>query len=109
MAKLDGFSAFPAVLYPTGFGFKVSGYQLLAALHNGFGCKPRITLSADKPSSVNRLESIVRVRSVNTPHVSLLVSHLPHARQQHLPQTGDSLILSDVLLALSIANRTSES
>jgi hypothetical protein len=58
---LDGFRTFPRTLYPTGYGFKVSGAQLLKPLYDMYGSKLRITLSATKPSAIRRSGSEVHV------------------------------------------------
>ncbi len=58
---LDGFRTFPRTLYPTGFGFKVSGNQLLKELHDRYGARLRITLSAKSPSTITEGKRIVRV------------------------------------------------
>src|ERR1700719_5322273 len=42
--NFKGFHTFPKTLYPTGFGFKVSGNPLLKALRDKYGAKLRITL-----------------------------------------------------------------
>jgi len=61
VVKIEGFSTFPKTLYPTGFGFKVSGSQLLKPLYDKYGSKLRITLSASSPSSISKSKTIVRV------------------------------------------------
>lgn len=58
---LHDFSTFPKTLYPTGFGFKVTGAQLLKELHDKYGAKLRVTLSASADSSINVLKRSVRV------------------------------------------------
>lgn len=58
---LDGFRTFPRTLYPTGFGFKVSGAQLLKPLHDKYGTKFQVTLSATKPSAIRRYGGDVHV------------------------------------------------
>jgi hypothetical protein len=63
---LEGFRTFPKTLYPTGFGFKVCGKQLLQELHNRYGARLRITLSAKAPSQIKSGARIVRV-TINEP------------------------------------------
>jgi hypothetical protein len=58
---LDGFRTFPKTLYPTGFGLRVSGNQLLQELRDQYGARLRITLSAKSPSSIKSGARIVRV------------------------------------------------
>jgi hypothetical protein len=58
---LEGFRTFPKTLYPTGFGLRVSGNQLLQELHGQYGARLRITLSAKSPSSIKSGARIVRV------------------------------------------------
>ena len=58
---LEGFRTFPKTLYPTGFGLRVSGNQLLQELHGQYGARLRITLSAKSPSSIRSGTRIVRV------------------------------------------------
>ena len=58
---LDGFRTFPKTLYPTGFGLRVSGNQLLQELHNQYGARLRITLSAKSPSAIKSGARVVRV------------------------------------------------
>lgn len=59
--KLDNFATFPKTLYPTGFGFKVTGGQLLKELHDKYGAKLRITLSSSAQSKINVGKQTVRV------------------------------------------------
>lgn len=59
--KLDDFSTFPRTLYPTGFGFKVTGSQLLKELHDKYGAKLRITISASAESKIDLGKRIARV------------------------------------------------
>jgi len=63
---LDGFRTFPKTLYPSGFGFRVSGNPLLPELHDKFGARLRVTLSAIAPSSINQGKNVVRV-TLNEP------------------------------------------
>ncbi|QDT24418.1 Shedu immune nuclease family protein [Gimesia chilikensis] len=59
--ELDGFSTFPKALYPTGFGFKVSGGQLVEPLHSKYGNKLLVVLSATQISSVKKTNNRVTV------------------------------------------------
>lgn len=59
--KLDDFATFPKTLYPTGFGFRVTGGPLLKELHDKYGAKLRITLSASADSKIYVGKRIVRV------------------------------------------------
>lgn len=63
---LHGFSTFPKTLYPTGFGFKVTGSQLLKELHDAYGSKLRITLSATAEAKIKSQKTTVRV-TINEP------------------------------------------
>lgn len=58
---LHDFATFPKTLYPTGFGFKVTGGQLLKELHDKYGAKLRITLSASANSNIKTGKRFVRV------------------------------------------------
>ena len=55
------FARFQKSFYPTGFGLRVSGNQLLQELHGQYGARLRITLSAKSPSSIRSGTRIVRV------------------------------------------------
>jgi hypothetical protein len=80
--KLDGFRTFPRTLYPTGFGFKVSGTPLLKTLYYKYGSKLRVTLSASKQSSIIKSKTIVRV-TINEPalvQVNRVVSEVKRER-----------------------------
>ncbi len=59
--NLAGFRTFPRTFYPSGFGFRVSGNQLLQELHDKFGARLRISLTPTGPSSIKRGKNIVRV------------------------------------------------
>lgn len=59
--QLDGFATFPTALYPTGFGFKVSGTQLVEPLGKKYGNKLSVVLSATKPSTVKKTKTRVTV------------------------------------------------
>ena len=58
---LEGFRTFPKALYPTGFGLRVSGNQLLQELHSQYGARVRLTLSAKSPSQIRGGARVVRV------------------------------------------------
>lgn len=58
---LEGFRTFPKTLYPTGFGFKICGTQLLGQLHNKFGSQLRVILSKLSPSKIKKTKRIIRV------------------------------------------------
>jgi len=82
----DGFRTFPRALYPTGFGFKVSGKQLLKPLYDKYGTKLRITLSASKPSSIHKAKTIVRVTLNETAltQVNRVVSEVKRKRRSEI-------------------------
>jgi hypothetical protein len=58
---LEGFTIFPKILYPTGFGLRVSGLPLLQELHSRYGARLRLTLSTKSSSSIKAGNRIVRV------------------------------------------------
>lgn len=59
--EIEGFATFPVALYPTGFGFKISGGQLIEPLHSKYGDKLTVVLSATQPSSVKKTKTSVTV------------------------------------------------
>ena len=92
--KLDGFRTFPRTLYPTGYGFKVSGSQLLKPLHDKYGSKLRITLSATKPSSIRKAKTIVRVTLNETSliQVNRVVSDVKRKRGSEIKTLVDEFL-----------------
>ncbi|WP_417735441.1 Shedu immune nuclease family protein [Rosistilla oblonga] len=80
--KLDGFSTFPKVLYPQGYGLRVSGTQLLEMLHRKFGDKLRLILSASKPAAVRRTSTtvVVTINEVSLRTANVGVSDVKKAK-----------------------------
>lgn len=84
--KFEGFSTFPKALYPTGYGFKVSGGQLLRPLSEKYGKKLHLVLSATKPSGVSRTKTRVNV-TVNADKLAQVnreVSDVKRARNKEI-------------------------
>lgn len=91
---LDGFRTFPRTLYPTGFGFKVSGAQLLKPLHDKYGTKLQVTLSATKPSAIRRSGGDVHV-TINEPaliQVNRSVSEVKRQRASEIRSFVDEFL-----------------
>ena len=93
--KFEGFSTFPKFLYPTGFGLKVSGSQLLWALHKKYGTKLKLILSASKPSTVKKTKAVTTV-TINTNKLTQAnreVSDVKKARSKEINALVDEFLM----------------
>lgn len=91
---LDGFRTFPKALYPSGYGFRVSGTQLLKALSDKYGARLRVTLSSTKNPTITKRKTITRVviNEAALTQVNRNVSDVKRARAKEISELVDEFL-----------------
>jgi len=94
---LDDFSTFPRTLYPTGYGLKVTGGPLLKELHDKYGAKLRITLSASAHSkiSVGKMVARVTINESSLISTNRIVSDVKRKRSDEIKELVGAFLCSE--------------